>query len=77
MNKTETIEDYKVNYKKHPFSKSIKITLKKEREILFLYVSKSIIHFYLLFIVSPIPKSKNITCKIIAQYFRISKEQFY
>ncbi len=34
MNKTETIENYKVNYKKHPFSKSIKITLKKEREIL-------------------------------------------
>ena len=34
MNKTETIENYEIKYKKHPFSKSIKISLKKEREIL-------------------------------------------
>ena len=34
MNKTETIEDYKVKYKKHIFSKSIKITLKNQNSIL-------------------------------------------
>ncbi len=32
--KTETIEEYKINYKKHVFSKSIKITLKKDDLIL-------------------------------------------
>lgn len=34
MNKTEIIEDYEIKYKKHPFSKNIKVTLKKEGEIL-------------------------------------------
>ena len=34
MNKTETIENFEVNFKKHPFSKSIKITLKNEGSIL-------------------------------------------
>ena len=34
MNKTETIENFKVNYKKHAFSKSIKISLKQEGQIL-------------------------------------------
>lgn len=34
MNKEETIENYRINYKKHPFSKSIKITLKNQGEIL-------------------------------------------
>ena len=34
MNKVETIENFEVNFKKHPFSKSIKITLKKEGSIL-------------------------------------------
>ena len=34
MNKIETIENFEVNFKKHPFSKSIKITLKKEGSIL-------------------------------------------
>ncbi len=34
MNKTETIDNYKINYKKHCFSKSIKITLKTEDSIL-------------------------------------------
>ena len=34
MNKTETIENYEIKYKKHPFSKSIKISLKQEGEIL-------------------------------------------
>ncbi len=32
--KTETIEDYKVNYKKHIFSKSIRITKKDNESIL-------------------------------------------
>ncbi|MBQ8475948.1 M48 family metallopeptidase [bacterium] len=32
--KLETIEDYKINYKKHIFSKSIKITLRGEKSIL-------------------------------------------
>ena len=32
--KTETIEDYKINYKKHIFSKAIKITLKESNSIL-------------------------------------------
>lgn len=32
--KVETIENFEVKYKKHPFSKNIKITLKKEGEIL-------------------------------------------
>ena len=34
MNKTEIIEDYEIKYKKHPFSKNIKVTLKKEGKIL-------------------------------------------
>lgn len=34
MTKFETIENYKIQYKKHPFSKSIKITLKNESNIL-------------------------------------------
>jgi len=34
MTKTETIENFEIKYKKHPFSKSIKITLKKEGNIL-------------------------------------------
>lgn len=34
MNKVETIENFEVNFKKHPFSKSIKITLKNEGSIL-------------------------------------------
>ena len=37
MNKTikkETIENFEVKYKKHPFSKSIKISLKKEGQVL-------------------------------------------
>lgn len=34
MNKTETIENYEIKYKKHPFSKSIKISLKQEEQIL-------------------------------------------
>ncbi len=34
MNKTETFENFKINYKKHPFSKSIKVTLKSEDSIL-------------------------------------------
>ena len=32
--KTETIEEYKINYKKHIFSKSIRITLKEKDSIL-------------------------------------------
>lgn len=34
MTKSETIDNYKIQYKKHPFSKSIKITLKNECDIL-------------------------------------------
>lgn len=34
MTKSETIDNYKIQYKKHPFSKSIKITLKNEGDIL-------------------------------------------
>ncbi len=34
MNKTEIIEDYEIKYKKHPFSKNIKVTLRKEGKIL-------------------------------------------
>ena len=34
MNKTEVIEDFNIKYKKHLFSKSIKITLKKDNQIL-------------------------------------------
>ncbi len=34
MNKTETIENFQIKYKKHIFSKSIKITLKKDDFIL-------------------------------------------
>ncbi|MBQ8636268.1 DUF45 domain-containing protein [bacterium] len=34
MQKSETIENFEVKYKKHPFSKSIKITLKKEGKIM-------------------------------------------
>ena len=34
MTKTEQLENYLINYKKHTFSKSIKITLKKENELL-------------------------------------------
>lgn len=33
-NKTETIENFEVKYKKHPFSKNIKVSLKKEGQIL-------------------------------------------
>ncbi|MBR2068964.1 MAG: DUF45 domain-containing protein [Candidatus Gastranaerophilales bacterium] len=32
--KTETIEEYQINYKKHIFSKSIKITLKDDKSLL-------------------------------------------
>ena len=32
--KSETIEDYEIKYLKHPFSRSIKVTLKKEKQIL-------------------------------------------
>jgi predicted metal-dependent hydrolase len=34
MNKTEIIENFQIKYKKHPFSKNIKISLKNERQIL-------------------------------------------
>lgn len=34
MNKTETLDGIKIIYKKHPFSKSIKITLKQEDFVL-------------------------------------------
>ena len=34
MNKTETIEEYQIKYKKHPFSKNIKVSLKQEGQIL-------------------------------------------
>ena len=34
MSKKETIEDYQINYKKHIFSKSIKITLKDNKSVL-------------------------------------------
>jgi predicted metal-dependent hydrolase len=34
MQKNETIENYEIKYKKHPFSKSIKISLKQEGQIL-------------------------------------------
>lgn len=34
MQKLETIENFEIKYKKHPFSKSIKISLKKEGQIL-------------------------------------------
>lgn len=34
MNKTETIENYEIKYKKHPFSKNIKISLKSQAQIL-------------------------------------------
>lgn len=34
MNKFETIENFEINYKKHPFSKTIKITLKSPEKIL-------------------------------------------
>jgi len=33
-NKIETIENFEIKYKKHPFSKNIKISLKKEGQIL-------------------------------------------
>ena len=31
--KVETIENFEIKYKKHPFSKNIKVTLKKEGQI--------------------------------------------
>ncbi|MBQ4647364.1 MAG: DUF45 domain-containing protein [Candidatus Gastranaerophilales bacterium] len=34
MNKTEQIEQFEVKYKKHPFSKNIKVSLKTEKQIL-------------------------------------------
>ena len=34
MHKSETIEEYEIKYKKHPFSKNIKISLKQEGQIL-------------------------------------------
>ena len=34
MQKTETIENFEIKYKKHPFSKNIKISLKNEKQIL-------------------------------------------
>jgi len=34
MNKTEILDGIKIQYKKHPFSKSIKITLKQEDSVL-------------------------------------------
>ena len=34
MTKTETIEEYTINYKKHIFSKNIRITLKEKNSIL-------------------------------------------
>ncbi len=34
MQKLQNIEDYEVKYKKHPFSKTIKITLKPQKQIL-------------------------------------------
>ena len=72
MNKTETIESFQIKYKKHVFSKSIKITLKKDD---FILVTMPYICPYKTareFLISNFEKIKNFNLnkKIIPQDFK-------